>query len=164
MKVANDMKLKYYRKGSIRENSRGPCKTKWLGNKQQPASWILWAGLAPFLKGYSRTGKPEKGNRANQRQGMASTSRKTMHTRTLRFREDRVERVNEKTLKAWVVQAGWIRNKQGEQMKSVSGEFHTEEGRGSLYIAELLKSLWNAPAVAKHIHGFRQEKCTKVTK
>lgn len=120
--------------------------------------WLL------FLKGYSRTGKPEKGNRANQRQGMASTSRKTMHTRTLRFREDRVERVNEKTLKAWVVQAGWIRNKQGQQMKSVSGKFHTEEGRGSLYIAELLKSLWNAPAVAKHIHGFRQEKCTKVTK
>lgn len=120
--------------------------------------WLL------FLKGYCRTGKPEKGNRANQRQRMASTSRKMMHTRTLRFREDRVERVNEKTLKAWVVQAGWIRNKQGQQTKSVSGEFHTEEGRGSLYITELLKSLWNAPAVAKHIHGFRQEKYTKVTK
>lgn len=58
---------------------------------------------------------------------MAPTSRIRMHTRILWFREDRVERVNEKTLKAWVAWAGWIRNKQGQQMKWVSGKFHTDK-------------------------------------
>lgn len=71
----------------------------------------------PLLKGYSRTGKPEKGKRDNHRQGMASMLRIRMHIRTLWFREDRVERMNEKILKAWVAQEGWLRNRQGQQIK-----------------------------------------------